>query len=112
MPFEKGNKKAGSRKGVPNKATADARAAIGLFVDRNVPRLQAWLDAVASGIEGPLETAEDGTQTKTYLVEPDPQKAYEMVVAVMEFGLPKLARTEHTGKDGEDLPPVRIEFVG
>lgn len=69
----------GSRKGKPNKSTAAAREAIGKFVDANAHKLQKWLDEVA----------------KT-----DPAKAFQMFTDVAEYHVPKLSRTEHTGKDG------------
>lgn len=77
----------GRPKGAPNKTTADARAAIGLFVDGNAHRLTGWLDAVASG-----DAAND--------IKPNPAKAFEMFQSVIEYHVPKLARTELTGKGG------------
>jgi len=72
--------KGGSRKGIPNKATANAREAIARFVDGNAERLQGWLDQIA-------ET--DG-----------PKAAWQCFMDTLEFHVPKLARTEMTGKDG------------
>jgi hypothetical protein len=71
----------GSRKGVPNKATTDVRAAIALLASRNVSRLEAWL----------LEIE-------------DPAKRVDLFLRAIEYHIPKLARTELTGKDGEVLP--------
>lgn len=80
----------GSRKDIPNKATADARKAIATFVDSNAHRLTEWLDAVANGDpEGD--------------VKPNPAKAFELFQSVVEYHIPKLARTELTGKDGEAM---------
>jgi len=76
-----------SRKGIPNKATADARAAIAAFVNRNADRMQAWLDAVA---------------------KESPERAFNMLKDVIEYHVPKLARTEVTGKDGKDLHPEKV----
>lgn len=76
----------GSRKGIPNKATANAREAIALFVDNNSDRLQGWLDQIA-------ET--DG-----------PKAAFQCLMDVLEYHVPKLARTEHTGDGGG---PVQTE---
>ncbi len=102
----------GNRRGVPNKATADARAAIALFVDHNAHRLQGWLDAIADGVEGPPEKdPETGEKTKTYIVDPDPQKAFELFQSVIEYHVPKLARTEHTDGEGKPLPVVQVTFV-
>lgn len=70
----------GRKKGVPNKATANARQAIAEFIDGNAHRLQGWLDAVAEA---------DG-----------PQAAIDCFNSLVEYHVPKLARTEITGKDG------------
>lgn len=97
----------GNRRGRPNKATADARAAIALFVDRNAHRLQGWLDAIAEGQKGPPD--EEGNET--YIIEPDPQKAFELFQSVIEYHVPKLARTEHTDPNGKPLPVMQVVFV-
>lgn len=68
--------------GVPNKATAAAREAIARFVDGNADRLQGWLDEIASDPKH------------------GPKVAFECFMDVVEYHIPKLARTEHTGKDG------------
>lgn len=78
-------------KGTPNKATQAAREAIAAFVDGNAGRLQGWLDQVANGVQG-----DDGK----WVVKPDPQRAFEMFQSVVEYHVPKLARTEVTGADG------------
>lgn len=75
----------GSRKGRPNKATSAAREAIARLVDGNTPRMQEWLDQIAEQ-EGPL-------------------MAWRCITDVIEYHIPKLARTELTGKDGG---PVRV----
>lgn len=86
------NLKGGSRKGVPNKATHAAREAIALFVDGNAHKLESWLLAVANG-----DPEND--------IKPNPAKAFEMFQSVVEYHIPKLARTEHTGEGGG---PLRI----
>ncbi len=70
----------------PNKTTKNAREAIARLVDGNVERMQEWLDQIAS-TEGPL-------------------KAWQCMSDVIEYHIPKLSRTELTGKDGEKLPPA------
>src|SRR6516165_8656859 len=80
----------GSRKGIPNRTTRDVRAAIAAFADANVGRLQTWLDAIA---------------------EKDPAKAADLFVRVLEYHVPKLARTE-TKQDAPEQPPtIEIVFV-
>ena len=66
-----------SRKGSPNKATAAAREAIARFVDGNAGRLQGWLDEIAE---------RDGARA-----------AYQCFMDVVEYHVPKLARTEISG---------------
>ncbi|CAB4153042.1 hypothetical protein UFOVP607_45 [uncultured Caudovirales phage] len=88
--------KGGSRKGIPNKTTQDARQAIAAFVDGNAHRLTGWLDAVANG-----DPVND--------VKPNPVKAFELFQSVVEYHVPKLARTELTGKDGEAFKVSVIE---
>lgn len=77
----------GRPKGIPNKSTQDAREAIAAFVDGNAHRLTGWLDQVASG-----DPSND--------IKPNPAKAFEMFQSVVEYHIPKLARTEVSGKDG------------
>ena len=88
MSRPKGLPKTGGRvMGTANKATQDARQAIATFVDGNAHRLTEWLDRVANG------DPENG-------VNPNPAKAFELFQSFVEYLVPKLARTELTGKDG------------
>lgn len=79
--------------GTPNKATIQARQAIALFVDENAHRLTEWLDQVAHGIP-----SED--------VKPNPAKAFELFQSVVEYHIPKLARTEMVGDEEKPLQTV------
>lgn len=80
----KGTKKTGGRKpGVPNQSTMRAREAIAAFVDDNATKLQGWLDQIA---EDPKQGG--------------PREAFRCVQEILEYHVPKLARTEITGKDG------------
>lgn len=63
----------GRPKGTPNKATTNAREAIADFVNGNVERLNGWLDRIA---------------------EDDPDAAFKAFMSVIEYNIPKLARTE------------------
>lgn len=101
----KGKKTGGRIKGKPNKATADARAAIGRFVDGNAHRLQEWLDDIAEGMPELDETGEP--VPGKFLKEPNPRMAFDMFQSVVEYHVPKLQRTELTGKDGKDLTLVQ-----
>jgi len=80
----------GSRKGIPNRITADVRAAIAVFAEANVGKLQTWIDAVA---------------------EKDPARALDLFVRVLEYHLPKLARTELTEEPREEPQLIRVVFV-
>ena len=63
----------GSRKGIPNKLTRTAREALALILDGNVGRVQEWLDRVAKR---------------------DPKGTLMAFIALLEYGVPKLSRTE------------------
>jgi len=80
--FKKGDKRpgAGRPKGLQNKTTIAAKEAIARFVDGNADRLQGWLDEIA---------ADQG-----------PAAAFKCFSDLLEYHVPKLARTEVTGADG------------
>lgn len=73
----------GRPKGSPNKATTRAREAIADFVEGNSVRINGWLEEVyqVKGAEAALNIFRD----------------------FVEFHVPKLGRTELTGKDGDKL---------
>lgn len=80
--FKKGEKKPNQGKRGPSKTTLQARQAIANFVELNADRMQGWLDEVA---------ADD---------RHGPAVAFKMMMDVMEYHIPKLARTEHVGDGG------------
>ena len=63
-------------KGSPNRATINARMAIGALVDGNISRLEGWLDEIASD------------------PEQGPREAWRCMMDVIEYHVPKLARHE------------------
>lgn len=69
--------------GSPNQSTAMARDAIARLVDGNAERLAGWLEDIA--------------------VEHGALKAWDCMMDVLEYHIPKLARTEMTGKDGGSI---------
>ena len=73
-------------KGSPNKATAEAREAIARLVDGNAHRLNIWLNEIY--------------ETK------GAEAAWKCMMDVIEYHIPKLARTELTGQDNG---PVKIQ---
>lgn len=83
----KGQPKTGGRAlGTSNKATQRAREAITTFIDGNAERLQGWLDDIAT-TEGP-------------------KAAFNCFTDLIEFSVPKLSRTEHSGIDGDPIQHV------
>ena len=84
MVFVKGKipNPAGRPKGKPNRATTDGRYAIAAFVDGNVDRLNGWLDQIA---------------------ERDPKDAFNCFMSVVEYHIPKLARTELAPPEGKKM---------
>lgn len=105
----------GRAPGTTNKVTAEARAAIAFFVDNNAGRLQEWLDKVAGGVprldtKGQFVYNGDGEQV--WLVAPNPEKAYNMFQSVVEYHVPKLARTEVTGANGGPVTTAHVNLKG
>ena len=94
-----GKKTGGRVLGSTNKVTNEARQAIASFVDGNAHRLTEWLDRVAEGVV--VEDPETGEEK--YIVAPNPAKAFDMFQSVVEYHIPKLARTEVTGNDSMPL---------
>jgi hypothetical protein len=90
------NNPKGRPKGSPNKSTAMAREAIAQFVEGNAHKMQEWLEQVAIGVKN---------DDDKFIVLPNPEKAFGMLQSVMEYHLPKLARTEHTGDEDQ---PVKV----
>ena len=59
-----------------------------MLVEGNIPRMQGWLDEIALN-EGAL-------------------KAWECMQSVIEYHVPKLARTELTGADGGAIQVAEV----
>ena len=81
--------RAGRKAGVPNKATTEAREAVKALIDANLPYLQTWLYNTAEGLKD--------DETGKYIVLPNPGKACDIVQNMVEYAVPKLARTEVVG---------------
>lgn len=83
----------GRPKGLPNKSTTQAREAIARFVDGNAERLTSWLDEIAAD---------------------DPKDAFNCFMSVVEYHIPKLARTEQQFLDRDGQPAdanVTVRYV-
>lgn len=72
--FKPGDKRAGRRKGAVNRATTDVRAAIAEIAQANVANVQSWLERTA---------------------RKQPSRALQLYLDLIEYHIPKLARTEH-----------------
>lgn len=93
--FEKGLPRpigAGRKAGTPNKATSEFKDTISELVSGNQEKLQIWLDDVAKD---------------------DPAKAFDLLLKMMEFVIPKLSRTEYKEPEAEKekVSEVVIRFV-
>ena len=81
--------RAGRKAGIPNKATTEAREAVKAILDSNLPFIQSWIQSTAEGIFD--------DQAGKWIVQPNPAKACEIVQNLVEYSVPKLARTEVVG---------------
>ena len=89
QPGESGNPN-GRPKGSLNKNTKHIREAYQKLTEHNLDNMSIWISQVASE---------------------DPAKAMDIMIRLSEYILPKLARTELTGNDGNDLfKNIKFEF--
>lgn len=79
----------GRPKGVGNKTTTKIKEAYQRLVEHNLDNMTDWLEQVA---------------------DENPKEALELVLKLSEYIIPKLARQEVTGADGEDLFKNGIKF--
>ena len=68
--------------GVPNKVTGNVREAYQNLVEMNLENMTQWLGSVAVD---------------------NPDRAMTLMLQLSEYIIPKMARTEITGKDGADI---------
>ena len=95
MKFKPGDPRpqgAGRAKGTPNKTTAKAREAIAAFVDGNAHKLIGWLEKIEQ---------EEGARV-----------AFDSFAKLLEYHIPKLARTEQTLNAGEGVRRFTLEIEG
>ena len=83
----------GRPKGTPNKSTTAVREAIATLLERNAEKMDGWLQKVADGDE-------------KLGIKPQPDKALDILQKMAEYHIPKLARTEVTGKDDQPIQMV------
>ena len=74
--------RAGKKKGTLNKNTKAIREAYQKLTEDNLDNMSIWISQVAGD---------------------DPAKALDIMIRLSEYIIPKLARTELSGNDGEDL---------
>lgn len=91
--FQKGQNRpdgAGRKAGTPNKTTAECKEAISELIAGNLPKMQTWLDKVA---------------------EDEPAKAFDLLVKMMEFSVPKLSRMESKETITNDIRKISVQFI-
>ena len=99
--------------GTQNKITLTAKAAIAEFVDGNAHRLAGWLDQVANGrllMDKNGKQVYDGQGNTVYEIRPNPEKAFNLFQSVVEYHVPKLARSEISGPNGGAIQTTMVDF--
>jgi hypothetical protein len=82
--------RAGRKPGSKNKATKEIREAYQKLTEDNLDNMSLWLSQIAGE---------------------DPAKAMDLMLRLSEYIIPKLARQEVVGNDGEDLfKNVKFQF--
>lgn len=86
--------------------TSPVKRALAELMEKNAPELQGWLRQVAEGV--PLKQGNRKVPGK-YVVPPDPGKAFDLLLKVAEFNVPKLQRTVIAGDEEEPLRIVAMD---
>ena len=105
----------GRQVGSVNKVTLTAKLAIAEFVDGNAHRLTGWLDAVAEGtpmLDSQGKQVYDQDGNKVYITRPNPERAFNLFQSVVEYHVPKLARSEISGPGGGVIPIAAVDLKG
>ena len=93
MPFVEGDpniNRSGRPKGATNKTSNEIREAYQKLVEDNLENMTLWLMQVA---------------------EQNPEKATQLMLQLSEYIIPKLARQEITGSEGQDLfKNIKFQF--
>ena len=93
MAFKGGDEninREGRPKGIPNRTTKHIREAYQKLTEDNLENMSIWLAQIAAE---------------------DPGKAMDTMIRLSEYILPKLARTELVGDEGQDLfKNIKFEF--
>lgn len=93
MGFKGGDEninRAGKKPGTLNRTTKEIREAYQRLTEANLDNMSLWLAQIAAE---------------------DPAKAMDMMLRLSEYIIPKLARQELVGNDGEDLfKNVKFQF--
>lgn len=88
--FQKGHKKIGGKqKGSVNKSTETARLAIAKLVNENTDNMINWLDQIA---------------------QESPKDAFDCVIKVMEYHIPKLNRTDLKVTGDPNQPVTHVDL--
>lgn len=75
----------------PRERVAKARDMVLNVLDANADRVQGWLDLIEK--------------------QQGARNAFQCYLELLEFGVPRLARTELTGKDGEKFSPAVVNVT-
>lgn len=109
----KTNNPNGRPPGTLNKATLEFKEAVVNLLNHASPHMIEWLESIVYGkkeqilvLKGDVEEWVDGD---TWLIEPNPEKAFDIISKLGEYAFPKLARTEIKNAPGETF---KTEAVG
>jgi hypothetical protein len=88
--FQPGDENAGRPKGTQNKEAKQIREAFAKLLENKMPEVEGWLEEIR---------------------ENDPSKAFELMLKMSEYILPKLKAVETTFNTEEGVSSIKIEVV-
>ncbi len=92
MPFISGQSgnPAGRPKGSMNKSSQVLRESLSFLIEENLDKMSDWIDRIA---------------------EDDPRAAFQCMVSIMEFNIPKLTRTVIKEENDKADPPATEQLL-
>ena len=92
MPFVSGQSgnPAGRPKGSMNKSSQVLRESLSFLIEENLDKMNEWIDRIA---------------------EDDPRAAFQCIVSIMEFNIPKLTRTVIKEEDDKAGQPATEQLL-
>lgn len=105
-------KRGGRQKGTQNRTTLEFKEAVVNLLNHASPYMVDWLEDIVYGVKGQTLVlkgeVEEWVDSDKWLIEPNPEKAFDIISKLGEYAFPKLARTEIKNAPGETFKTENV----